>query len=243
MLKHARGLFSTLLTPIARLLLRMGFTPNAVTVLGTVGVCSGALILYPMGELLWGTVVIAGFVFSDLLDGLMARIGNKRSALGGFLDSVCDRAQDSAVFLGLLLFYFGPGENFWIGTVAVLCMSLGLLVSYIRARAESEGYDANTGVAERPERMVLTLASTGLVGIGLPEATLFVTLIFLAAASLVTVAQRILTVIRQSSEAEGPDPLLLPGPGFRGHVPHRGPGPGPRRPASTGPIDQSRMTA
>lgn len=198
MLKHFRAFFSALLTPIAKLLLRAGLTPNAVTVIGTIGVCSGALVLYPMGHLFWGTVVVVCFVFSDLLDGLMARMGDKQSTIGGFLDSVCDRIQDSAVFLGLLLYYFGQGEDYWIGAAAVVCMVLGLLVSYIRARAESEGYDANTGIAERPERMALTLLSAGLVDLGLPEHTILVVLTLLAVASAITVAQRIRTVICQS---------------------------------------------
>lgn len=198
MLKHLRAFFSAVFTPIARFLLRIGLTPNAVTVIGTAGVSLGALIFYPLGELFWGTLLITLFVFSDLIDGLMARLGEKSSVLGGFLDSVSDRVQDSAVFLGLMLWFFGSGENYWIGVAAVVCMILGLLVSYIRARAESEGYDANTGIAERPERMVLALVFTGFVGLGLPEVVLLVVLALLAAASLITVIQRITTVVRQA---------------------------------------------
>lgn len=200
MLKHLRAFFSAVFTPIARFLLRIGLTPNAVTVIGTAGVSLGALIFYPLGELFWGTVFITLFVFSDLIDGLMARLGEKSSVIGGFLDSVSDRVQDSAVFLGLMLWFFGSGENYWIGVTAAVCMILGMMVSYIRARAESEGYDANTGIAERPERMVLTLVFTGFVGLGLPQVVLLVVLALLAAASLVTVLQRIATVIRQSQQ-------------------------------------------
>ncbi|WP_150461310.1 phosphatidylinositol phosphate synthase [Nesterenkonia ebinurensis] len=198
MLRHTRAFFSALLTPIAKFLLRLGLTPNAVTVIGTVGVCSGALVLYPLSELFWGTVVITAFVFSDLLDGLMARLGKKLSVYGGFLDSVCDRIQDSAIFLGLLLYYFGAGENYGIGAAAVLCLVLGLLVSYIRARAESEGYDANTGIAERPERLVAALVSAGLVGLGLPDAVLLIVMILLAVASFITTVQRIHMVFSQA---------------------------------------------
>lgn len=198
MLKHTRAFFTALLTPIAELLLRIGLTPNAVTIIGTLGVSMGALLFYPRGELLWATLIISCFIFSDLLDGLMARLADTRSALGGFLDSVCDRIQDSAIFLGLLLYYFGPGQNYRIGVAAVGCMSLGLLVSYIRARAESEGYNANTGIAERPERITLTLIATACVGLGLPEATLLAALTLLAAGSTITVAQRIWTVTRQA---------------------------------------------
>ncbi|NDK30443.1 phosphatidylinositol phosphate synthase [Nesterenkonia haasae] len=198
MLRYLRTFFSAVFTPLARFLLRLGLTPNAVTVIGTVGVSLGALIFYPLGQLFWGTVIITLFVFSDLVDGLMARLGDKRSEIGGFLDSVFDRIQDSAVFLGLMLWFFGTGDDYWIGVAAGICLILGLLVSYIRARAESLGYDANTGIAERPERMVLTLVFTGFVGLGVPQTALLVVLTLLAAASLVTVIQRITTVVRQS---------------------------------------------
>lgn len=199
MLKYARAFFSAIFTPIAKFLLRIGLTPNAVTVLGTVGVSLGALVFYPMGQLFWGTVVITLFVFSDLIDGLMARLADKRSVLGGFLDSISDRIQDCAVFLGLMIWFFGPGEDYWIGLSAAVCMVLGLLVSYVRARAESEGFDANTGIAERPERMVFTLVFTGFVGLGLPQVVLLVVLLLLALASLITVIQRIITVSRQAT--------------------------------------------
>ena len=200
MLKYARNFFHALFTPLAKGLLAIGLTPNAVTVIGTAGVSAGALVIYPMGQLFWGTVVITLFVFSDLIDGLMATLGDKRSEIGGFLDSVCDRIQDSAVFLGLMLWFFGAGENYWIGVTAAVCLILGLLVSYIRARAESLGYDANTGIAERPERMVATLVFTGFVGLGLPEVVLLVVLALLAVASLITVVQRLITVVRQSQQ-------------------------------------------
>lgn len=198
MLKHARNFFEAIFTPLARALLGKGVTPNMVTVAGTVGVSLGALIGYPLGQLFWATVVITLFVFSDLVDGLMARLGEKRSSIGGFLDSVCDRIQDSAVFLGLMLWFFGRGENYSLGVAASACLILGLLVSYIRARAEALGFDANVGIAERPERMVLTLVFTGFVGLGLPEVVLLSVLSLLAAASLVTVIQRLTAVMRQS---------------------------------------------
>jgi CDP-diacylglycerol---glycerol-3-phosphate 3-phosphatidyltransferase len=198
MLRNLRSFFSAVFTPVARLLLRIGLTPNAVTLIGAAGVSLGALIFYPLGELFWGTLVITLFVFSDLIDGLMARLGDQKSEIGGFLDSVFDRVQDSAVFLGLMLWFFGNGGDYWIGVAAGVCLILGLLVSYIRARAESLGYDANTGIAERPERMVLTLVFTGFVGLGMSQTVLLIVLVLLAAASMVTVIQRITTVIRQA---------------------------------------------
>ena len=71
--RHARGATTRLFTPVARALLRAGVSPDAVTVAGTVGVSAAALVLYPMDQLFWGTIVITLFVFSDLVDGIMAR--------------------------------------------------------------------------------------------------------------------------------------------------------------------------
>ena len=199
--RYARGLFSALFTPVAKGLLRLGLTPNAVTVVGTLGVCSGALVFYPMGELFWGTVFITLFVFSDLIDGLMARLSDSDSTLGGFLDSTLDRMQDGAVFLGLLLWFFTGGEDPLMGAAAAACLLLGSLVSYVRAKAESLGYAAEVGIAERPERMVLTLVFTGFTGLGLHPYVLLSVLSLLAAASLITVIQRMVAVARQARRA------------------------------------------
>lgn len=199
--RYAKAFFVALFTPIAKGLLKLGLTPNAVTVIGTLGVCAGALIFYPMGELFWGTVFITLFVFSDLIDGLMARISGNGSVLGSFLDSTLDRMQDGAVFLGLLVWFFTGGEHVWLGVVASLCLLLGGLVSYVRAKAESLGYTAQGGIAERPERMVLTLVFTGFTGLGLAPEVLLAVLSLLAAASLVTVIQRMVGVYRQSLES------------------------------------------
>ena len=69
--KYARALFGRIFTPIARVLVRAGISPDVVTIVGTLGVMAGALILFPQGEFFWGTIVITAFVFSDIVDGLM----------------------------------------------------------------------------------------------------------------------------------------------------------------------------
>ena len=83
---------------------------------------------------------------------------------------------------------------------ALACLVLGMIVSYARAKAESLGFTANVGLAERAERLVSVLVVTGLTGLGLPEGFLLAVLVILAVASLVTVYQRISTVRRQSRE-------------------------------------------
>jgi CDP-diacylglycerol--glycerol-3-phosphate 3-phosphatidyltransferase len=195
----ARASVTRLFTPIARALLRLGVSADAVTVVGTVGVCVGALAFYPRGEFLVGTLVITAFVFSDNVDGIMARLSGATSSWGAFLDSVLDRVGDAAIFIGLALWFAGDGDDLRLTALCLACLALGAVVSYARARAESLGYTADVGVAERAERLVAVLVTTGLVGwFDLPVVVLEVVLWLLAAASLWTVAQRMLAVHRQA---------------------------------------------
>ncbi|GAA3072318.1 hypothetical protein GCM10020000_66330 [Streptomyces olivoverticillatus] len=105
--KYARAFFTRVLTPFAALLIRLGVSPDAVTLVGTGGVMAGALAFYPRGEFFWGTIVITLFVFSDLVDGNMARQLGRSSRWGAFLDSTLDRVADAAIFGGLALWYAG----------------------------------------------------------------------------------------------------------------------------------------
>ena len=199
--RHARGATTRLFTPVARALLRAGVSPDAVTVAGTVGVSAAAQVLYPMDQLFWGTIVITLFVFSDLVDGIMAREAGASGPWGSFLDSTLDRIQDAAIFLALSWWGFGAGQTPAVGVLAGVCLALGMLVSYARAKAESLGLTASVGVAERAERLVLTLVFAGLTGLGLPTAVLTTVLALLAVASLVTVLQRVAAVRRQTRPA------------------------------------------
>lgn len=202
--RHARGVTTRIFRPVALRLLRAGVSPDAVTVAGTLGVSAGALLLYPAGHLFWGTMVITAFVFSDLVDGIMARAAGTTGPWGSFLDSTLDRVQDAAVFLGVLAWGFGAGAQPAVGVLAGVCLALGMLVSYTRAKAESLGFTANVGIAERAERLVVTLVAVGLTGLGMPPAVLALVLGALAAASLVTVLQRVAVVRRQARAAARP---------------------------------------
>lgn len=202
--RFARALFTRLFTPVARILLRLGVSPDVVTLVGTLGVCAGALIFFPRGQFLAGTLVITAFVFSDTVDGIMARLSGRSSQWGAYLDSTLDRVGDAAVFGGLVLFYAGPGDDTLMAALALACLVLGSVVSYARARAEGLGMEANVGIAERADRLVAVLLTTGFVGIGLPEEFLLAVLALLAVASLITVVQRILHVRTQALAAAGP---------------------------------------
>ncbi|MCC9193663.1 CDP-alcohol phosphatidyltransferase family protein [Arthrobacter sp. zg-Y916] len=204
--KYARGFFTTLFTPLATWLIRHRVSPDAVTIIGTLGVMIGGLVFYPLGQLFWGTIFILLFVFSDVIDGIMARQQERKGKWGAFLDSTLDRFADGSLFAGVSIWFFTGGDNDAIGIAALICLVLGMLVSYIRSKAESLGFDANVGLAERAERLVFLLTATGLVGLGVPELVLLVVLIALCLASGVTIFQRMSTVRRQAdAEVMGKD--------------------------------------
>ncbi|GAB3437671.1 CDP-alcohol phosphatidyltransferase family protein [Phycicoccus ginsengisoli] len=198
--KYARAFFTKVFTPVARFLLKLGISPDVVTTVGTIGVCVGALAFYPRGgaNFFWGSLVVTLFVFSDTVDGVMARMSGRSGNWGAYLDSTLDRVGDSAIFGGLVLWYAGRGDNFLMAGLALACLILGSVVSYAKARAEGLGFTANVGIAERADRLVAVLVTTGFVGLGLPEIVLGVVLALLAVASLVTVVQRMLVVRRQA---------------------------------------------
>ncbi|RRQ19873.1 CDP-alcohol phosphatidyltransferase family protein, partial [Guyparkeria sp. SCN-R1] len=98
----SRAAFARITTPIARGLLRVGLTPDVVTILGTTASVAGALTLFPMGKLFAGACVVWFFVLFDMLDGAMARERGGGTRFGAVLDATCDRISDGAVFCGLL---------------------------------------------------------------------------------------------------------------------------------------------
>ncbi|RLV50179.1 CDP-alcohol phosphatidyltransferase family protein [Nocardioides mangrovicus] len=203
MLERFRAFWNSLLSPVGDLLLRLGVSPDAVTTVGTIGVCAGALVFFPTGHLLIGVLVITAFVFSDIIDGYMARSSGRSSRFGAFFDSTMDRFGDGAIFGGLVLYYAGPGDSELYLALSLFCLVMGSITSYARARAESLGMEAKGGIAERSDRLVAILVMTGLNGLfDLPILT-YVTLWALALASTVTVVQRVLMVRRQALASQG----------------------------------------
>jgi CDP-diacylglycerol--glycerol-3-phosphate 3-phosphatidyltransferase len=191
----ARPVVEKVVAPLIARLARAGVTPDMITVTGTLGAVAGAVLLFGTGHLFWGTVVVTFFVLLDLLDGALARARGGGSVFGAVLDSVGDRAADAAIFGALVWWYSGAGNDRLLVLLALLCLVLGVLTSYIKARAEGVGIACNVGIVERLERLLLVLFGTGLMGLGVPYA-LHVGLWVLLAGSAVTVAQRILAVRR-----------------------------------------------
>jgi len=196
-----------MLAPFVNLFIKLGVSPDAVTLVGTIGVSAGALVFFPQGELLIGVLVITAFVFSDLIDGYMARTSGRVSKFGAFFDSTLDRIGDGAIFGGLVLYFAGPGDNYLYLCLSLYCLVMGAVTSYARARAESLGMDAKGGLAERADRLVLILVATGLTGLFDLPILIYVALWALAAANTQTVVVRVLKVRRQAlAEAAGKSP-------------------------------------
>ncbi|MFD2024007.1 phosphatidylinositol phosphate synthase [Promicromonospora aerolata] len=210
MFRGLRSFMTTVFTPLARLLLALRVSPDAVTIAGTVVVTTIALTLFPTGHTLVGGLLVGFFVLFDSLDGVMARQAGRSGPWGAFLDSTLDRVSDGAVFGGIMLwFVLHPDEHhgLWGIGVALACLVLGSVVPYARARGESVGATVQVGIAERADRLVLALVPFTFLQVGLPVVVLEVVLTLLALASLVTVFQRIATVRAQiTRQAVDPPP-------------------------------------
>jgi CDP-diacylglycerol--glycerol-3-phosphate 3-phosphatidyltransferase len=203
----ARALVSHVVNPTARFLLRAGVTPNAVTIAGTVGVLIGSY-LGALGYLFWGTVVVTACALTDVLDGTMARMRGSSGRFGALLDSSMDRIADAAVF-GAVTFYLHNQGNPYGGMVAALvCLAAGQVVSYVKARAQSLGLNADVGLAERLERLLI-VGVGGLLGAAGFDWGLPVMLWILAVLSVVTVFQRLIHAARtEPVDAAPPAPLM-----------------------------------
>jgi CDP-diacylglycerol---glycerol-3-phosphate 3-phosphatidyltransferase len=202
MLNAIRPALDRVLTPVGRALARTPVTPNALTVVGTVGVSAGALGLFPVGELFAGTMVCTFFVLADMLDGTLARVKGTSGPWGAFLDSTLDRVADASVFGGLTLWFMLGGHSRLLAGVALFCLVSGALVSYAKARAEGLGYRCDVGIAERSERLLIGLVAAGLAGLGVPY-VLAVGLWALAALSALTFGQRVVAVHRAVMAGKG----------------------------------------
>lgn len=196
----ARTSLSKALAPLGSRLAAAGVTPDAITVVGTLGAVAGAAGFFTRGSFFVGTLVIWFFVMLDMVDGAVARARGVTTKFGALLDSTCDRVADAAVFGALMWWFAGEGDSTPLELAALLCLVMGSLTSYIKARAEGLGMTCNVGFAERAERLIIVLVGTGLDGMGVPY-VLAVALWFLVGATTLTVAQRLVEVRRQSAAA------------------------------------------
>ena len=136
---------------LAALLAPTGIPPNVITWCALVAnLWAGMLFARGRFAAAGGVIILAGLC--DLLDGPVARLQNRVSLFGGFLDSILDRYADLMLFLGLLV-YYAQVNRFRYAVLAGAAMAGSVMVSYAKARAESLVPTAEIGFWERPERL------------------------------------------------------------------------------------------
>lgn len=195
MLEKFRHLWAAVMTPPAKLLWRLHVPPDAVTWLGTALVVAASLLTIPRGLLWQGGLLVLVLVLSDGLDGQLARISGQSSTYGAFLDSSLDRVADGALFGAIILYFAGPVHSeLWAG-IALWALMAGQVTSYVKARGESLGLDANGGVAARADRIVVAFLGLVLAGVGVPYA-LQAAVLLLSVLGTWTVGQRMLRAWR-----------------------------------------------
>lgn len=198
MLNFLRPFFARLFSPLIQALARTPVTPNMITVAGTVGVSAACLGLFPIGETFPGAATATVFVFTDMLDGQLARIKGNSGKFGAFLDSTMDRVADASVYGGITIWFMR--SDHLLAVVSLFCLASGLCVSYVKARAEGLGLNADVGLIERPERLLIGLTGIGLSGLGVPY-VMAIAMWAVAAGSAYTLYQRIYAV-HKDAEAQ-----------------------------------------
>lgn len=191
-----RAAYTKVSRPVAKGALRLGFTPDSITILGTAGSVLAALTLFPIGQLWWGAFAVFVFVLADMLDGAMARERGGGRRFGAVLDATCDRIADGAIFAGLLWWAAFGMESRSLVVATLICLITSQVISYIKARAEASGLRGDGGFIERPERLVIVLTGAGLSGVPFLHIPwlIHVAMWLLALASVITVLQRVHTV-------------------------------------------------
>ena len=185
--------FRGLLNSIGGFLNNLGITPNAMTIFGLIGNTVGAVFL-AQGQMTIGGLIILAMGPVDALDGTMARLRGMSGQFGALVDSVTDRYSELIIFGGLLFYYVGEGNS--TATMLVFAASAGsVLVSYIRSRGQSLGWDTKVGILTRMERY-LVLAPTLIFE--KPLVGLWIIAIF----ANITALQRIIDVRRQAYTEE-----------------------------------------
>lgn len=187
--------------PIARAIIRSGVSPNAITTVGAV-VIAGSAVAYGRGDIRVGGFLLLLSGLLDILDGQVARQGQRMTTFGAFYDSTLDRMGEALLFGGIALFFLRGGVPASQATLAVGlaigALAASLLVSYTRARAEGLGLECKVGIAARAERIFILGAPTLLFGAGPRGQLLYWIVVILAAATTITVVQRVVHVARIS---------------------------------------------
>ena len=190
---YLRWLFKGVLDKIGTFLNKLGIPPNVITSAGLVGnILAGVMIA--MGQLFWGGIIAMVTAPFDALDGTMARLRNESSRYGAFVDSVTDRYSEFALYSGLLVYFIMTGT--WQDALLVFFAAIGsILVSYVRAKAESLNFSSKIGLITRVERYFILIP--GMI-LGFPRVSLWI----LAILSNFTALQRIWYVRKQAKSSQ-----------------------------------------
>ena len=183
--KTFKGILDTMGTAVNK----TGILPNTVTILGLIGNAVGAYLL-ATGHITWGGIVILIMGPIDALDGTMARLRGEQTEFGAFVDSVTDRYSELVILAGLMIYFLTKQDYLSVGLVYFAAAG-SILVSYVKARAESLGFIAKIGILTRVERY-LVLAPALLFNI--PQIALWIIAIF----ANFTAIQRIYFVRKQA---------------------------------------------
>lgn len=180
MLDKLRPQVKVVIDPLA---MKLGINPNIITMIGLL-VSIIAAILFAQGNLLLGAIFIGLSGFVDVLDGTVARKQARTTPFGGVLDSTVDRFADAFILIGII--YGG----FVDPIIGILALHASISVSYVRARAESEGIKCNVGIAERPERLVILMAGAFL-GYFINPQIMYLAVVIVMVLGYITVLQRL----------------------------------------------------
>lgn len=190
---YVREISKGIMEPLAVFFNRLGIMPNTMTILGLIGNAIGSYFL-ARGNMTIGGIFILAMGPVDSLDGTMARLRGEPSRFGAFVDSVTDRYSELLIFGGLIWHFLQKGDWIMIA-VTYLAAAGSVLVSYVRARGQSVGYDTKAGLLSRFERYLVLVPSLILnipwLGLGI-----------IAVLANITALQRILDVRRQANKQQ-----------------------------------------
>jgi phosphatidylglycerophosphate synthase len=153
--------------PVAAVFAKTGLSPNALTVIGFGIAVIGAYLASTQAWLIAALVIAFGAIF-DLFDGALARATNRVSKLGGFLDSVFDRAGESVVYVGCC--WACLSVDYDLGAIlSCAAMATSFMVSYTRAKSDALGFSSGTGMASiglAPREVRTAILVIGLLAVG-----------------------------------------------------------------------------
>jgi len=209
--KGGRQAVSKVTGPVGRALLRLGLTPDTMTVIGTVATVAAAIGLFGNGYLFAGALVCWGFVMLDMIDGAMARARGYGTRYGAVLDSTCDRIADGAIFGSLAWWAAVDAQHRLLLVATLICLVTSQVISYAKSRAEAAGLNGDGGLIERPERLIIGLTGAGLTDFpGLHWTwAIHIAMWALAVLSVITVGQRMWSIYT-SPGARDPLPTAAP---------------------------------